>query len=95
MNQAAEKTQAKAKITRRTKTGEVVSISGDKTIRVIVMNLVKHPMYGKYMRRRSKVLVHDESNQAAKGDMVEITPSRRLSKNKAWRLVRVVRSSGQ
>ena len=95
MNQAVEKTETKAKITHRTKTGEVASISGDKTINVIITKMVKHPMYGKYMRRRSKVMVHDETNQAAKGDLVEIIPSRHLSKKKAWRLVRVVRSSGE
>ena len=71
--------------------GRVVSKSGDKTVSVIVNYLVKHATYGKYVRRRTKVAVHDPENKANKGDMVEVTPCRRLSKNKSWRLVRIVR----
>ncbi len=76
---------------RRARTGLVTSTGGDKTIRVAVDSLVKHPRYGKYIRRRTKLAVHDPKNTAQLGDMVEIVPSRRLSKSKAWRLVRVVR----
>ena len=81
------------KVNRRSQTGVVASISGDKTIRVFVNNLVKHPTYGKYVRRRSKLAVHDPGGTAAVGDVVEILPCRRLSKTKAYRLKRVVRSS--
>jgi small subunit ribosomal protein S17 len=71
--------------------GTVVRRSGDKTIKVQVMTLVKHPMYGKYIRRRSQYAVHDPANEARQGDQVEIIPCRRISKNKSWRLVRIVR----
>lgn len=73
------------------RTGSVRSISGDKTINVLVERLVKHQRYGKYVRRWSKLAVHDPSNVAEVGDVVEILPCRRLSKSKSWRLIRVVR----
>ena len=71
-------------------TGKVVSTKMDKTIAVSVERLVKHPMYGKYIRRTTKVLVHDENNEAKEGDLVAIRPCRPLSRRKAWMLVRVV-----
>lgn len=74
-------------------TGVVCSAGGDKTVRVDVNRLVKHPRYGKYMRRRTRVAVHDPQNQAAPGDLVEILPCRPISKSKSWRLVRVVRAA--
>jgi len=73
------------------KVGTVTSTGGHKTIHVVVENLVKHPTYGKYVRRRTKLAVHDPQNQAALGDLVEIVPCRRLSKTKSWRLVGVIR----
>ncbi len=78
---------------RRSWVGTVRSISGAKTINVVVDRLVKHPMYGKYVRRRGRLAVHDPRGVAAVGDLVEIVPCRRLSKTKSWRLVRVARSS--
>ena len=77
---------------RRALVGTVRSISGTKTINVVVDRLVKHPMYGKYVRRRGRLAVHDPRGVAVVGDMVEIVPCRRLSKTKSWRLVRVTRS---
>jgi len=71
--------------------GTVRSISGRNTINVSVDRLVKHPRYGKYVRRRTRLAVHDPKDLAGVGDMVEIVPCRRLSKTKSWRLVRVVR----
>ncbi len=71
--------------------GTVRSISGAKTVSVVADNLVRHKRYGKYIRRRTKVAVHDPTSQAQVGDVVEIAPCRPLSKTKAWRLVRVVR----
>ena len=76
---------------RRAKVGMVRSISGDKTISVIVNVLVKHPRYGKYVRRRTKLAAHCPANDAEVGDLVEIVPCRRLSKSKSWRMVKVVR----
>jgi small subunit ribosomal protein S17 len=73
--------------------GQVDSISGKKTIRVVLGSLVKHPLYGKYLRRRTKLLVHDENQQAQVGDTVQIEHCRPLSASKAWRLVRIVRKT--
>jgi small subunit ribosomal protein S17 len=70
----------------------VTSAFGDKTIRVAVDNVVRHARYGKYIRRRTKVAVHDPDNQAKLGDVVEVVPCRRMSKTKSWRLARIVRS---
>jgi small subunit ribosomal protein S17 len=76
--------------TRRTATGLVTSDKMNKTRRVEVPRLVKHPRYGKYVRRRTVCHAHDENNESRAGDTVEIMESRPLSKLKHWRLVRVV-----
>jgi small subunit ribosomal protein S17 len=73
--------------------GQVVSCGGAKTASVVVESLVKHERYGKYVRRRTKLAVHDEKQQAKVGDMVEVTPCRRMSRTKAHRLLRVVKST--
>ena len=72
-------------------TGEVVSKSGDKSVRVNIDFKVRHPKYGKYVKRRTKIGVHDEHNQSAVGDVVEIAECRPHSKTKSWRLVKVVK----
>ena len=72
-------------------TGEVVSKSGDKSVRVNIDFKVRHPKYGKYIKRRTKIGVHDEHNQSAVGDVVEIAECRPHSKTKSWRLVKVVK----
>ena len=74
----------------KTLTGVVVSNSGDKSIRVVVDYKVKHPKYGKYVKRRTKIGVHDERNQSRVGDLVEVAQCRPRSKTKSWRLLRVV-----
>lgn len=74
-------------------TGVVRSISGEKTASVMLSTLVKHPRYGKYVRRRSKITVHCPAGGVQPGDKVEIVPCRRLSKTKSWRLVKVIRRS--
>jgi small subunit ribosomal protein S17 len=71
--------------------GVVKSDKMDKTISVEVERLVKHPHYGKYVRRHSRFLVHDPRNEATEGDVVEIESTRPLSRRKRWRLVRVMR----
>jgi small subunit ribosomal protein S17 len=73
--------------------GRVVSDKMDKSVTVSVERLVKHPVYGKYIRRTTKILAHDESNEAREGDVVAISECRPISKNKSWRVVEVV--SGQ
>jgi small subunit ribosomal protein S17 len=75
----------------RTLTGTVVSNKMQKTIAVVVERLVKHPQYGKYIRRSTKLLAHDESNTSREGDLVSIAECRPYSKRKAWRLVEVLR----
>ncbi len=74
----------------RTLTGRVVSNKMDKTITVYVERLVKHPLYGKYIKRSTKLLAHDEENQCQEGDLVAIASCRPLSKRKAWTLVRIL-----
>ena len=78
---------------RRVVTGTVVSDKMDKTITVRQERLVKHPLYGKYIRRATKYKAHDERNEAKMGDKVEITFCRPISKSKTWRLVSVVKSA--
>lgn len=75
---------------RRVEIGIVTSDKMNKTRRVEIPRLVKHPRYGKYIRRRTICHVHDEANQSRTGDQVEIMETRRLSKTKTWRLVRIV-----
>lgn len=74
----------------KTLTGKVVSNKMNKTISVRIDRLVQHPLYGKFVRRSTKLLAHDESNECQPGDVVTIEQSRPLSKHKSWRLVRVV-----
>ena len=76
---------------RQIKTGTVTSAKGDKTIRVEIGSMVKHPVYGKYIRQQTKLAAHDPLNDAKVGDVVDIGPCRRMSKTKSWRLLRIVR----
>ena len=79
----------------RTQQGTVESDKRDKSRRVVVNFMTKHPKYGKYVQRRTVLHVHDESNDSRKGDTVEVAPCRPVSKTKSWRLVRVMsRSEG-
>ncbi len=88
--------EVKAAKGKRTVTGRVVSDKADKTVTVKIERLIKHPVYGKYMRRTSKVLAHDEKNECKSGDQVTISECRPVSKNKAWQVVGVVeRAPGQ
>jgi small subunit ribosomal protein S17 len=73
----------------RTVTARVTSNKGDKTIVVIVERRVKHPIYGKYVKRSTKLHAHDETNQAQIGDLVTIQESRPYSKKKTWLLVNI------
>jgi small subunit ribosomal protein S17 len=78
---------------RKTVSGIVVSRSGDKSIRVVLNYRIKHPVYGKFINRRTKLGVHDEANQAKVGDVVEVVQCRPMSKTKSWRLVNVVQKA--
>ncbi|WP_177420139.1 30S ribosomal protein S17 [endosymbiont of Lamellibrachia barhami] len=74
----------------RTLVGQVVSSAMDKSITVSIERQVKHPLYGKYIRRSTKVLAHDESNECNQGDTVMVEQCRPMSKTKKWRLVKVI-----
>lgn len=79
----------------KTVTGVVASNSGSKSIRVTIGYKVRHPKYGKYVRRSMRLAVHDERNEGKVGDLVEIAECRPMSKTKSWRLVRVVQKAVQ
>lgn len=87
----AQQAEPKKAGSRRAITGTVISNKMNKTIVVQVMRMVKHPMYGKYLRHYSKMYVHDADNQTREGDVVRIKQVRPLSKLKSWTLVEVVR----
>ncbi|MEJ2094256.1 MAG: 30S ribosomal protein S17 [Gammaproteobacteria bacterium] len=74
----------------KTLTGQVVSNKMDKTISVLIERTVKHPLYGKYIKRSTKLFAHDENNECGEGDIVIIESSRPISKNKSWRLQKIV-----
>jgi small subunit ribosomal protein S17 len=74
----------------RTLTGRVVSAKMQKTVAVEIERLIKHPKYGKYIRRTTKLLAHDESGASHEGDLVKIAPCRPMSRRKSWQLVEVL-----
>ncbi len=74
--------------------GLVDSASRDKSCKVMINYLVRHPKYGKYVRRRTSIHVHDEQNAAKVGDRIEIAECRPISKTKSWTLIRVIESNG-
>jgi small subunit ribosomal protein S17 len=74
----------------RTLVGRVISDKMDKTITVLIERKVKHPLYGKYIKRSTKLHVHDEDNSCHEGDLVAIRASRPLSKTKSWQLHEVL-----
>lgn len=82
-NQATEKKQV-------TRVGIVETDGRDKTRKVVINYVAKHPKYGKYMRKRTVLHVHDEHNESHTGDVVEVAECRPLSKTKSWSLVRIV-----
>lgn len=75
---------------RKEKTGVVVSNGMDKSIVVEVERRVKHPKYGKFVKKSSRFMAHDETNECQAGDKVRIAETRPLSKNKCWRLVEII-----
>jgi len=75
---------------KRSKVGRVVSDKADKTVTVMLERQVKHPLYGKYIKRSTKVHAHDEDNSCGQGDLVKILECRPLSKTKSWRVVEIM-----
>ena len=88
MTDKTEKTVSQEK--QRTVTGKVVSDKMDKTVSISVERKVKHPLYGKYLRRSTRIMVHDEDNTCNEGDVITIAECQPFSKNKSWRLVEIV-----
>ena len=75
---------------RKTRTGKVVSNKMDKTIVVAIVDHVKHPLYGKIVKRTYKLKAHDENNECNMGDTVKVMETRPLSKDQRWRLVEII-----
>jgi len=75
---------------KRSKIGRVVSNKAEKTVTVMLERQVKHPLYGKYIKRSTKVHAHDEDNSCAEGDLVRISECRPISKTKAWRVIEIM-----
>jgi small subunit ribosomal protein S17 len=86
---------ADAKKAAKTLTGKVVSNKMQKTIRVAVERYVPHATYGKYQRRTTNFIAHDENNESKEGDVVEIQECRPLSRHKSWRLVKIISHAQQ
>jgi small subunit ribosomal protein S17 len=86
----SEESKATNEKVRRTVVGRVVSNKMDKSVSVAIERLIKHPMYGKYMRRTSKVMAHDANNECNEGDRVAISECRPISKNKSWQVVNII-----
>jgi small subunit ribosomal protein S17 len=75
---------------KRTQTGRVVSNKMDKSVSVLIERQIKHALYGKYIKRSTRVLAHDEENSCGEGDKVVIAECRPLSKSKSWRVVEIL-----
>jgi small subunit ribosomal protein S17 len=84
---------AQPKAPQRTLVGRVISNKMDKTVTVLIERRVRHPVYGKYLVRSTKLHAHDASDSVGEGDLVEIAETRPLSKTKTWTVTRVVESS--
>ena len=78
------------KALKRSKVGRVVSDKAEKTVTVMLERQVKHPLYGKYIKRSTKVHAHDEDNSCTEGDLVRISECRPISKLKSWRVVEIL-----
>jgi small subunit ribosomal protein S17 len=92
---ATKTDQSTARGERERRTGVVLSDKADKTIRVRFDFMVKHPKYGKFYKRSTTLHTHDEKNEAAAGDLVEVMACRRLSKTKCWTLAKILRKASQ
>lgn len=78
----------------RTQTGSVISDKMDKSATVLIERMVKHPVYGKFVKKSTKLHIHDENNECSAGDTVQIKECRPLSKTKSWTLVKIVDKAG-
>jgi small subunit ribosomal protein S17 len=85
-----EATQQEKRNLRKVRVGRVVSNKMEKSCVIAVERKVKHPLYGKFMKKTTKLMVHDENNECGVGDTIKVMETRPLSKNKRWRLVEIV-----
>ena len=85
--------ETKQRNLRKERIGKVSSNKGDKTIIIDVDRRLKHPIYGKFIHKTTKLTAHDEKNECEKGDLVKIMETRPLSKTKRWRLVEILEKS--
>jgi len=90
MEQNSVAEQKPARKVRKTKVGVVTSIKMQKSITVELDRKVMHPKYGKFLHKTSKYMAHDEKNECREGDTVRIMETRKLSKNKSWRLIEII-----
>ncbi|WP_428653806.1 30S ribosomal protein S17 [Runella sp.] len=90
MEAAAQTTTTVERNLRKVRVGRVVSSKMDKSCVVAVERKVKHPKYGKFMKKTTKLMVHDENNECGIGDTIRVMETRPLSKNKRWRLVEII-----
>lgn len=88
MSEASDKSAATH--SRRTMTGRVISSKMQKTVSVAVERVVRHPVFGKYIRRTTKLLAHDEDNSCREGDIVAIIECRPMSRHKSWRVAQIL-----
>ncbi|AXE19375.1 30S ribosomal protein S17 [Runella rosea] len=90
MEAAAQTTTTVERNLRKVRVGRVVSSKMEKSCVVAVERKVKHPKYGKFMKKTTKLMVHDENNECGVGDTIRVMETRPLSKNKRWRLVEII-----
>ena len=88
---AAEKTPA----AKRTLQGVVTSSAGDKSATIMIERRIKHPVYGKFIKRSTKIRLHDEANECNKGDTILIEECRPMSRTKSWKLVKIVEKAAE
>jgi small subunit ribosomal protein S17 len=93
-NEGAQAAEA-VSTTKRTLQGVVTSNAGDKSATIMIERKIKHPVYGKYIKRSSKIRLHDEANECNKGDTILIEECRPMSKTKSWKLVKVVEKAAE
>lgn len=79
----------------RTLTGIVTSNAGDKSVTIMIERRIKHPIYGKYIKRSTRLRVHDEANECNQGDTIIVEQCRPMSKTKSWRLVKVIEKAAE
>lgn len=87
---SVETTAAAQADTKRTLQGVVTSSAGDKSATIMIERRIKHPIYGKFIKRSTKIHLHDEANECNKGDTILIEECRPMSKTKSWKLVKIV-----